>query len=55
MQSNFDEKDSKEMKLKLLVNGSKDDVIKARDQHKESLYKLKKSYEKINDSIKKSD
>jgi hypothetical protein len=34
---------------------TKDEVGKARDEHKESLYKLKKAYEKINVCLTKNE
>lgn len=51
----FDESDPKEASLKKLIDASKDEVNKAREEHKESLYKLKKAYEKINTCSQKNE
>lgn len=38
-----------------MVENAKDEINKSRDLHKESLYRLKKNYEKMSSSINKCD
>lgn len=51
----FDDADPKEASLKKLIINSKEEIGKAREEHKESLYKLKKAYEKINVCLNKNE
>ncbi|KRX03256.1 hypothetical protein PPERSA_09268 [Pseudocohnilembus persalinus] len=55
LNNKFDEKDQKEIKLKAMIDEVKDEVLRSRDLHKESLYRLKKNYERINQGLQKSE